>query len=108
MKRFLVILSMCLLLFAIGVPSVKANKGKAAKKVIELISKGAKKTPKGISPVRKSSVRKTTHRPRLRSTTTVSCPQCNGNGTITYWNSYVEQYQTVPCSRCDGKGKVRR
>lgn len=54
MKRFITILSMCLLLFATSVPSAQANKGKAAKKVIELISKGAKKTPKKAAPIRKA------------------------------------------------------
>lgn len=108
MKRFITILSMCLLLFATSVPSAQANKGKAAKKVIELISKGAKKTPKKAAPIRKAPARHTTPKPRPRPNTTVTCSQCNGRGTTTYWNSYAGQYQTVRCSKCDGKGKVRR
>lgn len=108
MKRFITIISMCLLLFASGVPSAQAQKGKAAKKVIELISKSTKKTPKKTVPIRTPPARQTTPKPRPRPTTTVTCSQCNGYGTITYWNSYAGQYQTVRCSKCDGKGKVRR
>ena len=108
MKRFITILSMCLLLFATSVPSAQANKGKAAKKVIELISKGAKKTPKKAAPIRKAPARHTTPKPRPRPNTTGTCPQCTGRGPTPYWTSYAGQSHTVRCTKCDGKGKVRR
>lgn len=97
---------MCLVIFAAGVPEAQAQKGKVAKKAIELITKGAKKTPKKTPAVKpKTPTRQTTPRPRHR-TTTVTCSQCNGYGTVTYWNSYYSQYQTTTCSKCNGSGKV--
>lgn len=108
MKRLIAILSLCLLLMAGGVLDAEAQKAKAVKKVVELVTKGAKKTPKKATPVRKAPIRQTNLKPRPRPAATVTCSQCNGYGKITYWNSYAGQYQTVVCSKCDGKGKVHR
>ncbi|MBD5194923.1 MAG: hypothetical protein HDS71_08875 [Bacteroidales bacterium] len=107
MKRFIAILSMCLVLVAAGISNAQAQKGKAAKKVIELISKGAKKTPKKAPAVKPKAPAKQV-KPRPRTTKTVTCSQCNGHGTVTYWNSYYGQYQTATCSKCNGSGKVRQ
>ncbi len=107
MKRVIAILSMCLVLLAASVPQAHAQKAKAAKKAIELITKGAKKTPKKAPVVKpKAPVKQTTPKPRPRYTSTATCSQCNGNGTVTYWNSYAGQYQTYTCSKCNGSGKV--
>lgn len=108
MKRLIAVLSMCLVLFAAGIPDAQAQKGKAAKKAIELISKGAKKAPKKTPAVKpKAPARQATPRPRMYHTTkTVTCSYCNGYGTVTYWNSYYGQYETVTCSQCGGTGKV--
>lgn len=108
MKRFIAILTMCLVLFTAGVSNAQANKGKAAKKVIELITKGAKKAPNKTPAVkRKAPTKQVTPRARPRPTTTVTCSQCNGHGTVTYWNSYYGQHLTATCSKCNGSGKVR-
>lgn len=109
MKRFIAVLSMCLVLFVAGVPQAHAQKAKAAKKAIELITKGAKKAPKKTPAVKpKTTTRTTTPKPRPRYTSTVTCSQCSGHGTVTYWNSYYGQYQTATCSKCNGTGKVRQ
>jgi len=89
-----------------SVQPVEAQKAKAAKKLIEVISKGSKKAPKKAVPIKKTTPRQVTPRPRPR-VTTVTCSQCNGKGTVTIWNSYYGQYQNVRCAKCDGKGKVR-
>lgn len=99
---------MCLLIIAGEGYSAKAQKAKAAKKVIELVTKGTKKSPKKKYPVRNKQDRKITPKPRPRTTSTVTCKQCNGNGKVLYWDSFTRQYQTAVCNKCDGKGKVRR
>lgn len=106
MKRFFAILSMCVLLIAGGVQTAEAQKAKAAKKLIEVVTKGAKKAPKKTAPIKRTTPKQTTPRPRPHMTT-VTCSQCSGKGTVTMWNSYYGQYQTVKCVKCDGKGKVR-
>ncbi len=107
MKRFFAIFSMCLLLMAGGTLTAEAQKAKVAKKVIEVITKGSKKAPKKVAPIKKTTPRQTSPRPRPH-VSTITCSQCNGKGTVTIWNSYYGQYQTVRCAKCDGKGKVRR
>lgn len=107
MKRFFTILSMCLLLIAGGVQTAEAQKAKAAKKLIEVVTKSAKKASKKATPIKKTTPNQPTPRPRPR-VTTVTCSQCSGKGTITIWNSYYGLYQIVKCAKCDGKGKVRR
>ncbi len=106
MKRFLAILSMCILLIVGGVQTAEAQKAKAAKKLIELVTKGAKKAPKKNIPTKRTNSKQITPKPRPRITTE-TCSQCGGMGTVTMWNSYYGQYQTVKCTKCDGKGKVR-
>lgn len=105
MKRILSILSLCLLMIVGSVQSVEAQKAKATKKLIEVISKGSKNAPKKAAPIKKTTPRRVSPRPRSR-VTTVKCSQCNGKGTVTVWNSYYGQYQNVRCAKCDGKGKV--
>lgn len=96
---------MCLLLMTGGMQTAEAQKAKAAKKLIELVSKSAKKAPKKATPIRRTAPTRTTPKPRPR-VTTVTCSQCSGQGTVRIWNSYYGQYQTVKCAKCDGKGRV--
>jgi DnaJ-class molecular chaperone len=105
MKRFIAILSLSLLLMAGGLQTTEAQKAKAAKKLIELVSKTAKKAPKKATSVKRTTPLKTVTRPRPR-VITVTCSQCNGKGTVTIWNSYYDQYQTIKCVKCNGTGKV--
>ena len=108
MKRFIVLFSMCIVLFVVDVPNLQAQKAKAAKKAIELITKGAKKAPKktpGVKP--KTPSKQITPRPHP-TTVTATCSQCNGHGVVTSWNSYYGQYQTVTCSNCNGSGKIKK
>lgn len=106
MKRLIAILMICFALLAVGSIDLYAQKGKVAKKIIELVSKGGKKAPKKPVHTPKFPARKTTPKTRPRITTPVKCSQCNGKGIVTYWNSFSGQYQTVRCSKCNGKGQV--
>lgn len=107
MKRIIALLSMCLVLLVASVPLAQAQKANAAKKAIELITKGFKKTTPKVPVVKpKVPFKQTTPKQRPRYTSTITCSRCNGHGTVTYWNSYARQYQTYTCSKCNGSGKV--
>lgn len=102
MKRFLIILAMCFAIQVIMTPNAQANRGKAAKALIDVI-KGSRKTPRIIRSKPSRPVK-----PRIRPrTTTVTCSRCNGNGRVTFWDSYSGQYNSIRCSKCNGSGKVR-
>lgn len=105
MKRLLAILAMCLLIFSVDVPDIQANKGKAVRKIIQVVSKGTKRAPKRAVPARSTPARRA---PRVHPSTTVKCPQCNGQGGTRYWNLYTKQYHTTRCPKCNGTGRVSR
>lgn len=108
MKRLFAILSIVAFLVCGGIIDAQAQgKGKIIKKGIELISKGAKKAPKKAAPVKNTPSKSITPKRRPMTSSTVTCSQCSGAGTVPVWNTYYQQYQYTTCGKCHGKGKVR-
>lgn len=107
MKRFFSILSICLIFTTFCCTETQAQKGKAVKSIYELIKGGKKGYTPGIKPPVKPKSRPTKIRPRHNSTM-ITCPQCNGSGTVRMWNTYIQSFQNVSCYKCNGNGKVRK
>lgn len=99
MKNLFCILSLAFALtFSANTADAQVAKGitKAAKSLIKAKPK-PKPTPRTYTPK---------VRPR-HTTSYVTCGACNGNGRVSYWNSYYQCYQTSTCTRCSGTGRVR-
>lgn len=104
MKKLILFLCLVISLSMLATPA-DAQASRVASKAAKAMKEVVKKTPK------KTKARtKTTPRPHtpVNYNSTVTCGNCNGTGTVTYWNSYYQVYQSSQCTRCSGTGKVRK